>query len=112
MLVLRGELLTSVAFASTHNLFALHALLLALCSASGQIFIYLITQSFGAFELSLAMTTRMFCSVLLSCLIYSHKLGRFEWACTVVVLGTLYVHAFVRKSYRHTLLKSEQTEDK
>lgn len=90
----------SIAFAVEHRLFALHAFLLALCSGSGQIFIYLITEGFGAFELSLAMTTRIFFSVLLSCILYSHALGFMEWGCTLVVLGTLYHHAFVRRSYR------------
>ena len=113
VLVWRNQLLPSIAFAQEYPLFGLHIGLLALCSASGQIFIYLITQTFGAFELSLAMTTRIFCSVLLSCVIYKHTLSLIEWFCTFVVLGTLYFHAFIRKSYRVMTVhaKSDQPQN-
>ena len=56
-LLFRGALFTSLSFLFTHTDFALYALLLSVCSAVGQLFIFYTIRTFGPIVFTLIMVT-------------------------------------------------------
>ena len=73
-LLFRGALFTSLSFLFTHTDFALHAMLLSVCSAVGQLFIFYTIRTFGPIVFTLIMVTRQAMSIFLSCIFYHHIL--------------------------------------
>ncbi|KAM9234491.1 adenosine 3'-phospho 5'-phosphosulfate transporter 1 isoform 1-T1 [Dugong dugon] len=76
----QGALLEGTRFMGRHSEFAAHALLLSICSACGQLFIFYTIGQFGAAIFTIIMTLRQAFAILLSCLLYGH---------TVTVVGAL-----------------------
>ncbi|RXM28185.1 Adenosine 3'-phospho 5'-phosphosulfate transporter 1 [Acipenser ruthenus] len=76
----QGAFLESLKFMSRHSDFAFHAVLLSICSACGQLFIFYTISQFGAAAFTIIMTLRQAFAILLSCFIYSH---------TVTIVGGL-----------------------
>merc|ERR1739848_583555 len=71
-LLQRGTLFTSIAFILRHAQFMTHCVILSICSAVGQLFIYYTIGQFGAVIFVIIMTTRQALAILLSCVIYGH----------------------------------------
>lgn len=71
-LIQRGDFLTSIAFMLTYGEFMTHCVILSICSALGQLFIYYTIGQFGAVIFIIIMTTRQAIAILLSCIIYGH----------------------------------------
>ncbi|XP_070577155.1 adenosine 3'-phospho 5'-phosphosulfate transporter 1-like [Ptychodera flava] len=81
----QGGFFEAVWFMTNYSLFTLHVMLLSLCSATGQLFIFYTIGEFGAVIFTIIMTTRQALAILLSCVIYGHPL-------TIIgVLGVLIV---------------------
>lgn len=76
----QGAFFESLAFMTRHSEFALHAVLLSVCSACGQLFIFYTIAQFGAAMFTIIMTLRQAIAILLSCFLYGH---------TVTVVGGL-----------------------
>lgn len=72
-LVQQGGLFHSVKFMIKYPSFILDAILLSLCSACGQLFIFNTVSSFGPLVFVIISTIRQGFSVLLSCIIYHHE---------------------------------------
>ncbi|XP_041108658.1 adenosine 3'-phospho 5'-phosphosulfate transporter 1-like [Polyodon spathula] len=68
----QGAFLESLKFMIRHSDFAFHAILLSICSACGQLFIFYTIGQFGAAAFTIIMTLRQAFAILLSCFIYSH----------------------------------------
>jgi adenosine 3'-phospho 5'-phosphosulfate transporter B2 len=85
-----GYLEPPIQFAIKHPEVLLYSGMLSLCSMGGQFFITHTIKEFGALAFSAIMTTRLFLSILLSCLLYVHYLTPLQWLCTGVVFGALY----------------------
>ena len=96
-LVQRAVLLPSLYFLASHSEFALHCLILSICSAVGQLFIFYTIQEFGPFVFTIIMTLRQAFSILLSCIIYQHFIGTQGMVGTLVVFGAIGFRMFCSK---------------
>eukprot|EP00923_Selenidium_pygospionis_P050141 GHVN01086547.1.p1 GENE.GHVN01086547.1~~GHVN01086547.1.p1 ORF type:complete len:273 (+),score=39.14 GHVN01086547.1:281-1099(+) len=65
-----------------------------LCSALGQIFIFMALRNFGSLHLALITTTRKFFTVLLSVLWFRHNLSLLQWAAVILMFSALLSHAY------------------
>ena len=73
-LLFRGVFFSCLNFLFLHSEFALHAGLLSICSAIGQLFIFNTIRIFGPIVFTLIMVTRQAMSIFLSCIFYHHVL--------------------------------------
>ena len=97
-LIFRGRIVTSVLFLIDHIEFAYHAVLLSVCSAVGQLFIFHTIAAFGPLIFTLIMTTRQAISILLSCLFYNHPLSAQAMLGVLVVFAALFLRAYFRST--------------
>ncbi|KAK7075211.1 hypothetical protein SK128_020050 [Halocaridina rubra] len=94
----------SLGFMMTYPTFFWDCLILSICSATGQLFIYHTIAVFGPVVFIIIMTIRQGLAILLSCILYSHPV-------TIVgVLGILLVFAalFLRVYCNHRLKQLQQ----
>lgn len=99
-LLLRGTLFAGFTFLFHHWHFALHILILSLCSAFGQIFIFHTVKRFGATVFAFIMTSRQAISIFISCILYGHVLSPQALLGVVIVFGTLFVQVYLKKLAR------------
>ncbi|KAH6926514.1 hypothetical protein HPB50_019272 [Hyalomma asiaticum] len=88
--------------ASLHFMFRFHAffydcLLLSICSATGQLFVFHTIAQFGPVVFVVAMTVRQAVAVLLSCLIYGHRLGVLGIIGVLIVFGAVFSKIYLRQ---------------
>ena len=95
-LLFRGVFFSSFLFLFSHPEFAFHAMLISICSAVGQLFIFHTIQAFGPLIFTLIMTTRQAMSILLSCLVYGHDLT----IQALLGVGVVFVALFLRVYFR------------
>nr|AKN21644.1 slc35b-4 [Schmidtea mediterranea] len=72
-LIEQGTLFDSLGFGLRHWDFIEDAVILSICSAFGQVFIFFTIQKFGAVVFIIIMTMRQAIAILLSCIIYGHS---------------------------------------
>ncbi|KAM8846772.1 adenosine 3'-phospho 5'-phosphosulfate transporter 1 [Synchiropus picturatus] len=92
----QGALLESIYFMTRHSEFAFHAVLLSVCSACGQLFIFYTINQFGAAVFTIIMTLRQAFAILLSCFLYGHAttvIGGFGIA---IVFLALFLRVYAR----------------
>lgn len=68
----QGTFHTSLAFMAAYPAFFWDCLILSICSASGQLFIFFTIATFGPVVFVIIMTIRQGLAILLSCFLYSH----------------------------------------
>ncbi|XP_045616215.1 adenosine 3'-phospho 5'-phosphosulfate transporter 1 [Procambarus clarkii] len=103
-LVQQGSFSVSLNFMLTYPAFFWDSLILSICSATGQLFIYHTISVFGPVVFIIIMTIRQGLAILLSCIIYSHPV-------TVVgILGIVLVFTaiFLRVYCSHRLKQIQQ----
>ncbi|CAK9302094.1 unnamed protein product [Gordionus sp. m RMFG-2023] len=89
-------LMQSIFFARTHEISFLRDLAaLSLCSALGQIFIFMTISKFGAVTFITTMTIRQGFAVLLSCLIYGHRVGPLGILGIMLVFSSLFAKIYI-----------------
>ncbi|TGZ67229.1 hypothetical protein CRM22_004899 [Opisthorchis felineus] len=98
-LVQQGDLLSSIRFGLVHPEFNLDVLLSAVCSATGQLFIFLTIQNFGPASFVLIMTLRMALSILISCLLFSHPLSPMGIFGVILVFVALFFRMHLRSKH-------------
>lgn len=64
-------------------------IILSICSAAGQLFIFYTISKFGAIIFTLIMTLRQALAILLSCLIYSHQISSLGFVGILIIFGSL-----------------------
>lgn len=69
------EILSTLRFFGNHPSIMWHAGLMSLCSGVGQLFIFYTIGQFGAVVFAVAMTTRLICSVMLSIVVFNHRIN-------------------------------------
>eukprot|EP00088_Acartia_fossae_P033489 TRINITY_DN3427_c0_g1_i5.p1 TRINITY_DN3427_c0_g1~~TRINITY_DN3427_c0_g1_i5.p1 ORF type:complete len:441 (-),score=63.22 TRINITY_DN3427_c0_g1_i5:183-1505(-) len=74
-LLQQGVFLTSLVFMSQFPAFVSDCVILSLCSAVGQIFIYHTISTFGPVVFTIIMTIRQVFAVVLSCVFYGHAVS-------------------------------------
>ncbi|ETE64915.1 Adenosine 3'-phospho 5'-phosphosulfate transporter 1, partial [Ophiophagus hannah] len=92
----QGALIESVHFMARHSEFAAHAVLLSVCSAFGQLFIFYTINQFGAAVFTIIMTLRQAFAILLSCLIYGHAVTVMGGLGVAVVFIALFLRVYAR----------------
>jgi len=101
-LLFRNEFFPNLGFILRHFEFAVHAVILSICSAIGQLFIFYTIATFGPLVFTLIMTTRQALSIILSCIIYGHVLS----IQALIGVGIVFLALFLR-AYFKTLEKKQ-----
>lgn len=109
-LLLHGALLPGLSFLLFHPLCLLHALLMALCSAVGQLFIFNTLATFGPVVFATIMTIRQLLSVCLSIFSFGHEVSAISWFGIVLVFlsGALKVWEKKKSSDKKYLSKEKK----
>lgn len=92
----QGALFDSLSFMLRHSEFALHAMLLSVCSACGQLFIFYTIGQFGAAVFTIIMTLRQAMAILLSCFLYGHAVSPVGALGVGVVFLALFLRIYAR----------------
>ncbi|KAL4630537.1 adenosine 3'-phospho 5'-phosphosulfate transporter 1 [Arapaima gigas] len=92
----QGAFFESIAFMSRHSEFAFHAVLLSICSACGQLFIFYTIGQFGAAVFTIIMTLRQAIAILLSCFLYGHAITIVGGFGVAVVFLALFLRVYAR----------------
>ncbi|KAJ2954580.1 hypothetical protein O0L34_g2873 [Tuta absoluta] len=83
-----------------HPVFATDCMLLSLSSAVGQLIIYRTISKFGAVVFTIIMTLRQAVSILLSCIVYNHKIWLSGVFGVFVVFGAVLLRVYCRQRLR------------
>jgi len=106
-LLQQGIFYSSLLFMSQYSHFVIDCVVLSVCSAMGQLFIYHTISTFGPVIFVIIMTVRQMCAVIISCIQFGHSLA------PVAILGVLAIFAalFLRIScgYRVKAMKKKDT---
>uniref|UniRef100_A0A673H7C9 Adenosine 3'-phospho 5'-phosphosulfate transporter 1 n=1 Tax=Sinocyclocheilus rhinocerous TaxID=307959 RepID=A0A673H7C9_9TELE len=92
----QGAFFDSLAFMMRHSEFAMHAVLLSVCSACGQLFIFYTISQFGAAVFTIIMTLRQAIAILLSCFLYGHAVTLVGGLGVGVVFLALFLRIYAR----------------
>ncbi|XP_053679729.1 adenosine 3'-phospho 5'-phosphosulfate transporter 1 [Anopheles nili] len=103
-LAMQGGFYSSLVFAVDHPKFVVDCVVLSISSAIGQLFIFYTIATFGAVVFTIIMTLRQAIAILLSCLIYQHRIS------SLGVIGVLIVFLaiFLRVYCNHRLMAIKQ----
>ncbi|XP_028997544.1 adenosine 3'-phospho 5'-phosphosulfate transporter 1 [Betta splendens] len=92
----QGAFFDSLAFMTRHSEFAFHAVLLSVCSACGQLFIFYTINQFGAAVFTIIMTLRQAIAILLSCFLYGHAVTVIGGFGVAIVFLALFLRVYAR----------------
>lgn len=93
----QGGFFDSFAFMARNHLFVVHAIVLSLCSACGQLFIFYTISQFGAVTFTIIMTLRQAFAILLSCVIYGHPVSVIGMVGILVVFIALFLRIYANQ---------------
>ncbi|XP_057321973.1 adenosine 3'-phospho 5'-phosphosulfate transporter 1 [Microplitis mediator] len=99
----------SVCFLIKFPTFVIDCLLISICSATGQLFIFYTIKKFGAVTFSIIMTIRQGLAILLSCFIYDHQITIYGVIGILIVFGSIFLRNYCRNRVR--ALKKHRTEN-
>uniref|UniRef100_A0A8D8T2F1 Solute carrier family 35 member B1 homolog n=1 Tax=Cacopsylla melanoneura TaxID=428564 RepID=A0A8D8T2F1_9HEMI len=99
------EFLNFIRFLQAHPITLSFLGVVTVCSALGQMFIYLMISQFGTLSCSLVTTTRKFFTILGSIIIFRHTMSHWQWFSTGMVflgltLDTYFSHKEEREEER------------
>merc|ERR1719281_659758 len=94
MLYFSGSWNMTLAFLLTRKEALIDVLALSLIATLGQIFIYVTVQKHGPVALSLIMTTRQVWSVILSCVLFGHRMPGVAVGAAGMVFSVLLVRSY------------------
>ena len=89
-LVTANELLPTLRFLSQNHAAIWDNVVIAITSATGQLFIYYTIRKFGPVVFTIIMTTRQMISMILSTIVFGHSLGVWSYVGAVVVFGAIF----------------------
>ena len=75
-------------------MFTFDCVVLSVCSAVGQLFIYYTISEFGAVAFIIIMTLRQAMAIILSCFIYSHAISATGVIGVFVVFGAMFLKIY------------------
>ncbi|PAA82921.1 hypothetical protein BOX15_Mlig022837g1 [Macrostomum lignano] len=96
----QGSLPAAVAFACRHPQFLMHLGLLSVCSTIGQLVIFQTIARFGSVTFIIIMTVRQAFAILLSCLIYQHRVPPLGYLGVAVVFLALFLRIYLGQRMR------------
>lgn len=89
-----------ISFMTTYPRFIVDCLLISICSASGQLYIFYTISKFGPFTFVIMMTIRQGLAILLSCLIYHHKITIIGVFGILLVFGSVFLRIYCNNRLR------------
>jgi len=92
----QGDFFQAWGFMMRHFDFTVHCVLLSLCSAVGQLFIYYTISEYGPIVFTIIMTCRQALAILLSCMIYGHPVTAVGLIGILVVFAALFLRIYAR----------------
>lgn len=96
-LLVSGEGLEFISFASRYPSMLTQLATLALAGAFGQLFIFMMVATFGPLACSVVTTTRKFFTVLFSVIIFGNSLSERQWVGAVIVFAALFADMIIGK---------------
>ncbi|KAF5289282.1 hypothetical protein FQR65_LT11903 [Abscondita terminalis] len=93
-LMQQGGFMKSLSFMINFPTFIFDCLLISLCSAAGQLFIYETIASFGPLVFVIITTIRQGFSVLLSCIIYKHQIHMWGIIGVLLVFFSIFLRIY------------------
>lgn len=108
----QGGFMDSLAFASEHPKFIIDALTISMCSAVGQLFIFYTISVFGAVVFTIIMTLRQAFAILLSCLIYKHKISVLGIFGILVVFFAVFMRSYGKQRMKAIRKRAEAHKPK
>ncbi|EGI66733.1 Adenosine 3'-phospho 5'-phosphosulfate transporter 1, partial [Acromyrmex echinatior] len=87
-------------FMTTYPRFIIDCLLISICSASGQLYIFYTISKFGSITFVIMMTIRQGLAILLSCLIYHHEITVIGVFGILLVFGSVFLRIYCNNRLR------------
>ncbi|MCL4122508.1 UNVERIFIED_CONTAM: hypothetical protein GTU68_034312 [Idotea baltica] len=106
-LLQQGVFLQSLRFMFLFPTFFWDCIILSVCSATGQLFIYYTISSFGPIVFVIIMTIRQGLAILLSCILYMHPITLWGLMGIMIVFGAIFLRIYC--NYRLKQLKSRRS---
>ncbi|KAG2152993.1 UDP-galactose transporter [Suillus bovinus] len=98
---LQSEFANAIGFIRTHPSVIIPLVQFSLTGALGQLFIFETLQHFGSLTLVMITLTRKMFTMVLSVIVYDHKLTLGQWAGAGIVFGGISVEAWVKRKEVH-----------
>jgi len=92
----QGIFYTSLAFMSQYSRFLLDCIVLSICSAVGQNFIYFTINKFGAVAFTIIMTVRQVVAVILSCIMFQHSMAPVAIVGIFIIFAALFLNIYCK----------------
>ena len=102
-LMQQGVFYTSLAFMSQYSRFLLDCIVLSICSACGQLFIYYTISTFGPVAFVIIMTIRQVFAVVISCIVFQHPMAPVAIIGIFIIFSALFLKIYC--SYRIRMKK-------
>lgn len=109
-LIEQGGFVECVAFMLRYPTFVMHAVVLSLCSACGQLFIFYTIEKFGPVTFTIIMTLRQAFAIMLSCIIFGHPLTFVSLVGVLIVFAALFLRIYANQRARALKKAREATE--
>jgi adenosine 3'-phospho 5'-phosphosulfate transporter B2 len=90
----QGGFFESIAFMTRHSEFMFHVVILSLCSAGGQLFIFYTINNFGAVVFTIIMTLRQAFAIIISCILFHHPVSVPSMLGILVVFSAIAVRMY------------------
>uniref|UniRef100_A0A182IP24 Adenosine 3'-phospho 5'-phosphosulfate transporter 1 n=1 Tax=Anopheles atroparvus TaxID=41427 RepID=A0A182IP24_ANOAO len=99
-LAMQGGFYSSLVFAVDHPKFVIDCVILSISSAIGQLFIFYTIATFGAVVFTIIMTLRQAIAILLSCLIYQHRISFLGVLGVLIVFLAIFLRVYCNQRLR------------
>merc|ERR1712059_5991 len=93
-LLQQGVFYTSLAFMSQYSMFVVDCVVLSVCSACGQLFIYYTISTFGPVVFVIIMTVRQVGAVIISCIKFNHSLDVLAVIGILIIFSALFLKIY------------------
>ncbi|XP_017856394.1 PREDICTED: adenosine 3'-phospho 5'-phosphosulfate transporter 1 [Drosophila arizonae] len=111
-LSMQGGFMDSLAFATEHPKFVFDMVILSICSAVGQLFIYHTIDVFGPVVFTIIMTVRQAVAIMLSCFIYQHSITMLGIFGVLIVFAAIFLRVYCNQQLRAKRKRAEANKPK
>jgi len=107
-LLQQGAFFASIRLALRYHVFAYDCILLSICSATGQLFVFYTISQYGPVTFVIMMTIRQAVAILLSCLLFGHSITPMAIFGVVVIFCAIFFKVWYgqRRKRRKTIVAS------
>lgn len=111
-LSVQGGFMDSLAFATEHPKFVFDMVILSICAAVGQLFIYHTIDVFGPVVFTIIMTVRQAVAIMLSCFIYQHSISMLGIFGVLIVFAAIFLRVYCNQQLRAKRKRAEANKPK